>query len=160
MGAIAFDQGDFTEAEERYHAALPLYRKAGAVRGAARCIRGFGEIALARGDFNSATAYLNEALTLYQQIGATRGEAACLFSLGEVALAQQDPETALERFQSAFDLFEQANDTTSSFRAFLGMAKLLDPAARATLLRDRAAGLVRNRSDLMDALRKEFPGEI
>jgi hypothetical protein len=67
----------------------------------------------------------------------------------------------LERFQSAFNLFEQANDTTSSFRAFLGMAKLLDPPARATILRSTAAGLVeRNRPDLVDALRKEFPSEI
>ncbi len=159
MGAIAFDLGNFSEAEERYQQALPLYQRAGAVRGEARCIRGFGEIALVRGAYHSAATHLNEALKLYRQIGAIRGEAACLAGLGEVALALGDRETANGNFKSAYDLYLQAKDFTAVFSMY---RKLMpNPTARATFLRDIAGELTEgNHTDLLTALRKEFPDEI
>ena len=141
--------------------AIAMARKAGNPRAEAQGAERSGDVALRRSDHAGARQRYEEALPLYRQVGAVLGEANCIRSLGDIALRDSRAEEARERFQAALDLYRRIPEPYSIGWALCRLARIeKDKSKRADLLAQIASvwmGI--DREDLVEGLRREFPGE-
>ena len=103
IGAVAFEQGQLSEARHRFSEALQIARKAGTAIAEAAALSNLGAIANVRGDFAVALWNYRCARWAFQRAGSTNGEARALQNMGMV-LAD------LRRWKAAADCYEKARD--------------------------------------------------
>jgi tetratricopeptide (TPR) repeat protein len=84
LASLLLEQGRFTEARQKFEAALRLSPAAGENR--INALLGLGETERATREWQPAIAYLNEAITLARQIRKAGFEAAALRNLGNTFL--------------------------------------------------------------------------
>jgi tetratricopeptide (TPR) repeat protein len=123
-GLMASQRSDHDGARERYQAALPLYRRVGAVLGEANCIQSLGDIARERSDHDGARERYAAALPLYRRVGFVLGEANCIQSLGDVARERSDHDGARRLFEEALGLYARIHEPYSIGSAHRRLARI------------------------------------
>ncbi len=103
IGAVAFEQGELRQAEQRFGEVLHIARKAGTPKSEAAALSNLGAIANVRGDFATALWNYSCARGAFQRTKSTNGEARALQNMGMV-LAD------LRRWKEAADCYEVARD--------------------------------------------------
>ncbi len=103
LGAVAFEQGQLSEARQRFSEALQIARKAGAAKSEAAALSNLGAIANIRGEFAVALWNYRCARWAFQRASSTNGEARALQNMGMV-------HADLRRWKSAADCYEKARD--------------------------------------------------
>ncbi len=90
LGRVATQRRDFAEAEQRYHAALAVYRDFARHDDQAIVLKDLGELAQKQANYAEAEQYYREALTLAQKIDYVDGQATYLGNLAALALERKD----------------------------------------------------------------------
>lgn len=141
--------------------AAVMAHQAGDTREQAWGTERLGDIALRRSDHESARRRYEEALPLYRQVGAVLGEANCIQRLGDIALRTGSAGDARNRFLEALDLYRNIPEPYSIGQTLQRLARReKNERERGRLLAQTVSlweGI--GRGDLVEALRREFPGE-
>jgi predicted ATPase/DNA-binding SARP family transcriptional activator len=109
-GILAYEQGDYAQARERYEEALEHYRARGDGRNIAAVLSSLGSVARAACDGRSARSCFEESLALFRELGDTGGAGRALGNLGSLALQDGDYGEARARFEECLALFRQCSD--------------------------------------------------
>ncbi len=109
-GTLAMEQGDFAEAEVRYHEGLAITRSLGDHATTASLLTNLGSVHLERGELARAAALLDESLGLWEALGDRRGYALALGNLGAVAHYAGDEPRAVELYEQCLDRWRGLND--------------------------------------------------
>lgn len=124
------------------------------------------EAALGLGQFSwfsglGGAELLVRATELARSQELSLGEANCIQRLGDIALAEEDAVLAGAKFREALEFFRSVPEPHSIGWALPRLARLeSDSEKRALLLAEAVGCWTRiDRSDLVEDLRREFPGE-
>lgn len=135
QGAIAFEEGQLTTAEEQFGAALRLARALGDTLLQARASNNLASVAHLRGKSDQAVALYRSALVSYQRLGDRRGLAETWHNVGIVHRFRGEWEAADAAANDAIRHAESLADDalcalTLSGRAELALDRGDIPAAR------------------------------
>ena len=121
LGHLAFDLGDYGEAEVHFNASLALCRAAGDRRGEAESLSGLAVVALNRLQYAEAGALLEEALALARELGDAPGVAAALYLLAIVARERGEQAAAGPLFEEALGMWRAQGNTARVGQTLLGL---------------------------------------
>ncbi len=107
LGMIAYERGDYTQAEQRYHAALTINEELGNRTGIATRYHQLGMVAERRGDYTQAEQRYHAALTINEELGYRAGIAASYHQLGVIAHRRGDYAQAEQRYQASLAIKEE-----------------------------------------------------
>ena len=143
LGHLAFDLGDYGEAEVHFNASLALCRAAGDRRGEAESLSGLAVVALNRLQYAEAGALLEEALALARELGDAPGVAAALYLLAIVARERGEQAAAGPLFEEALGMWRAQGNTARVGQTLLGLGMVRRfeedaPAARRLIEEARA----------------------
>ncbi len=110
LGAVAFEQGQLSEARQRFSEALHIARKAGTAKSEAAAISNLGAIANVQGDFAIALWNYRCARGAFRRANSTNGEARALQNMGMVHADLRQWKTAAECYGKARDLAVASDD--------------------------------------------------
>jgi predicted ATPase/class 3 adenylate cyclase/DNA-binding CsgD family transcriptional regulator len=137
-GKLAFQQGDYVQAERLAEESLVLFRERGDTRGSATALEIGGMVAWNRGDLSSAQALLQEALALYKQTNDNEGMVNSLFALAWLARSQGEYTRARALCEESLALCGDRGDTAGVADARFLMAQLLfDTQAAPAIVRSQ-----------------------
>ncbi len=137
-GKLAFQQGDYDQAEKLAEESLGLFREIGDMKGSALALEIPGLIAWNRGNLSLAHALLGEALALYKQTNDKQGMVSSLFALAWLARSQGDYTRARALCEENLARASDFEDTRGVADARLLMAQLLfDTQAASTSVRSQ-----------------------
>lgn len=110
IGAVAFEQGELGQAEQRFGEALHIARKAGTVKSEAAALSNLGAIANVRGDLATALWNYRCARGAFQRAKSTNGEARALQNMGMVHADLRRWKEAAECYDAARALAGASDD--------------------------------------------------
>ncbi len=110
LGATAYYEHDFAQAQAHLTEALALARREGDVYGEAIGLNMMGVLSLDLADFPQAESYLRDSLALKRKIGDQWGEAFSLEKLGNVEMASAHFAAAERRFQESLAIRRRLGD--------------------------------------------------
>ena len=97
--AMAYMQGDYSVAEERYRGALRLSRRVGDELVEGSALAGTGLVEMARQDYEAAASSMEEAIELFERCGEDYLAAFSRVMLGTTLLARGEAERAERAFE-------------------------------------------------------------
>ena len=137
-GKLAFQQGDYDQAEKLAGENLGLFREIGDTRGSALALEILGMVAWNRGNLSSAQALLQEALALYKQTNDKEGMVNSLFALAWLLRSQGEYNRARVLCEESLALSGDLGDMRRVADAKLLMAQMLfDTQAAPTIVRSQ-----------------------
>ncbi|MEU7588908.1 tetratricopeptide repeat protein [Micromonospora sp. NPDC049230] len=107
LAVLHRETGDPAYAEERFRAALAIYRRLGNVVGQAGVLNGIGCTLSDRGQYDDALANCTEALELFQATTDENGQANTLDCLAGIRLSMGDITAAITDFEAAVELYHR-----------------------------------------------------
>jgi predicted ATPase len=137
-GKLAFQQGEYAQAERLAEESLALFGERGDTRGSALALEIRGMVAWNRGHLSKAQALLQEALALYRQTNDKEGMVNSLFALAWLARGQGEYSRARVLCQESLALSRDRGDTREVADAQFLMAQLLfDTQSPPTIVRSQ-----------------------
>ncbi|HEX6482738.1 MAG TPA: tetratricopeptide repeat protein [Ktedonobacteraceae bacterium] len=137
-GKLAFQQGDYDQAEKLAGENLGQFREIGDTRGSAFALEILGMVAWNRGNLSSAQALLQEALALYKQTNDRDGMVNSLLALAWLLRSQGEYTRARVLCEESLALSDNLGDTRRVADARLLMAQMLfDTQAAPTTARSQ-----------------------
>ena len=137
-GKLAFQQGDYDQAEKLAGENLGLFRQIGDTRGSALAVEILGMVAWNRGNLSSAQALLQEALALYKQTNDKEGMVNSLFALAWLLRSKGEYNRARVLCEESLALSGDLRDTKRVADPQLLMAQMLfDTQATPTIVRSQ-----------------------
>jgi predicted ATPase/DNA-binding SARP family transcriptional activator len=127
-GFLAYDQGDYAQAEVYGTRCLTLRRGLGDTRGVAAVLTNLGEVARRRGDYARASALYEESLALERDCGDTNGVSIKLQNLGWIARTRGDYRRAAALLEESLRIKRGRGDSVGLAVALIDRAEV----ARAT----------------------------
>ena len=124
LGVLAFHQGDWVTATQRYQEAVHLYRQQGALPFLANTLGNLSMVLLMQGRWEEARAAAEEALQVSREIQAHRPVCAALVNLGFIALEQGHWGTAHLYFRRALHRIQQAHLPELGVEAMTGLGRV------------------------------------
>jgi tetratricopeptide (TPR) repeat protein len=124
LGDLAMGEGDTSGAQERYAAALALYKAMPDLLVQANTLLRLGDLAMREGDTIGARERHAAALALFEAIPDRIGQANTLQSLGDLAMLEGDTPGARERYAAALALFEAIPDRLGQANTLLRLGDL------------------------------------
>jgi predicted ATPase/class 3 adenylate cyclase/DNA-binding CsgD family transcriptional regulator len=124
-GKLAFQQGDYVQAERLAEESLALFGGRGDARGNASALEIRGMVAWNGGNLSSAQALLQEALALYRQMNDMEGMVNSLFALAWLARSQGEDNRARVLCEESLALSGDLEDTRRVADAQLLMTQML-----------------------------------
>jgi non-specific serine/threonine protein kinase len=123
---MAYAQGDYTIAEERWGKALHLSRSEGESLAEAFAWTGRGLIQMVRLDYEAATSSMDKALALFEESNEDQGSGAALTRvvLGTTLLARDDLEGAERMFKEGLELARRRGDSLGTYVGLYNLAQL------------------------------------
>lgn len=148
--ALAFDQGDYGQAEALATRSLALHRDRSDALGTALSLNTLGRVAQNRGDFQRATGLLEEAVAISRESGHAWALAQTLSTLGTTARGQRDYRRAKHLLEESLALWRTLGDK-SGLAVSLGslgvIARFQGDYARARALHEESLALRRELRD-------------
>jgi predicted ATPase/DNA-binding CsgD family transcriptional regulator len=137
-GKLAFQQGDYDQAEKLAEESLGLFREIGDMKGSATALEIPALVAWNKGNPNRAYALLQEALALYKQTNDKQGMLNPLSALAWLARSQGEYARAQVLCEESLTLSRDLGDMRRVADAQLLMAQLLfDTQAASTTVRSK-----------------------
>ena len=123
---MAYAQGDYTIAEERWGEALHLSRSEGESLAEAFAWTGRGLTQMVRLDYEAATSSMYKALALFKESNEDQGSGAALTRvvLGTTLLARDDLEGAERMFKEGLELARRRGDSLGTYVGLYNLAQL------------------------------------
>jgi predicted ATPase/class 3 adenylate cyclase len=147
---LAFDQGDYRQAEALSEKSLEWSRHGGDALGIAMSLTTRGRVAQNRGNFREAVALLDEAATVARSSGQTWALAQTLNALGTTARGQRDYARARAILEESLTLWRALGDK-SGLAVALGslgiIARFQGDYGRARALHEESLALRRELGD-------------
>lgn len=110
LGGIAWELGDFEEAEQRHRRAVDSFRRTGHVVGEIRALNNLGSVLFATGDYSAARHIHEAGAERSRAIGYRMGEGDHLDNVGGTAWAVGDFELAIAHYTAALEIRELTGD--------------------------------------------------
>jgi predicted ATPase/class 3 adenylate cyclase/Tfp pilus assembly protein PilF len=110
LGVMAFEQGDYAEAEGYYTEARDLRRELGDKVGMIASTNNLANIALFRGDYEQAEGYYQDALALARELEDTWAIAMTLGNVGWIEMNRGDYERAATYYEESLALRRESGD--------------------------------------------------
>jgi tetratricopeptide (TPR) repeat protein len=107
LGLIAELRGDYTQAEQRYHAALTILEEIGDRAGIATSYHQLGLLAQLGGDYTQAEQHYHASLTIREEFGDRAGIADSYHQLGNIAYLRGDYTQAEQRYHASLTINEE-----------------------------------------------------
>jgi tetratricopeptide (TPR) repeat protein len=133
LGAIAKDQGEYTQARGCYEESLAIDRILGDRSGIARGLGNLGGVAHQEGDYARARSLYRECLAIKRDVGERRGIAIALNNLAETLRRDGDADGAHPLFVESLEAFQQSGDRVGIANVLEGLAMVA--AARSEMSR-------------------------
>ncbi|MFH0824687.1 MAG: ankyrin repeat domain-containing protein, partial [Pseudomonadota bacterium] len=108
LSDAAKTEEDRNKAEEKFKAALSIFRNFNHPKGEAQVLNDFGILSAKRGKYSEAIEYYNQALEIKRRIGWPWGEGNSLVNLGSLYGEQGDLSKAAEYYEQALKAYERA----------------------------------------------------
>jgi predicted ATPase len=123
-GMLAWRQGQYAEAEQRYQEALAILQRAQRPADIARVQMHMGLTAFDRGELAGAVRWYEESLRYYRAVGDRANGAMVLHNLGNLYCVQNDNARALELFEECLEIYEERGDHSGTALLLLGMGSI------------------------------------
>jgi tetratricopeptide (TPR) repeat protein len=150
-GNLAFAQGDFRAAKQRYEAALEGAIATEDKRMQSALNNNLGNIAMRFQDLATVTRYYERALQLSIELDDDFMRSSVLGNLGSVAHLQNDIDGAIERYSESLAIWRRLGNAQNEVTMLLNLQLLLAPhtehAERARMFGDRCLALSRRLGD-------------
>jgi predicted ATPase/DNA-binding SARP family transcriptional activator len=109
LAEIAWQQGKWQEAKERYQESLAYFQALGYKTGVARILTSLGNIAVETAKCDEAWCFYQESRALYQELGNSVGTAGCLNNFSHIAEMRGDYPQAEKWLQESLAMANQAS---------------------------------------------------
>jgi non-specific serine/threonine protein kinase len=120
---MAYAQGDYTTAEERWGEALRLARREGDVPAEARAWAGKGLVEMTRPDYEAAASSLEKAIALLERCGEDHMASAMHVIFGTTLLLQGEGERAERKFEEVLASARRLKDPSVTCTALYNLAQ-------------------------------------
>ncbi|MBX7133492.1 MAG: tetratricopeptide repeat protein [Fimbriimonadaceae bacterium] len=120
-GRLAYLQGDYAEAEARYHDAHRLATQAGNSKGIAQSQAGLGSVAYERGHFAEALDLFTKSLTTFRDLDDRPNIGATLNWLGIVTTDLREYDRARTYLEKSYKIRKQIGDRPGIARALTSL---------------------------------------
>jgi tetratricopeptide (TPR) repeat protein len=141
LGVIAWEQGNYTEAQRFYEESLVLRRQLGQPHLLSGPLNNLGLVALARKDYDTAQAALEEALAIDRELQFPTAIASVLLNLGTLMLDRGELVRAQAHFHESLDLHWQLGEKDGVAYCLEGTAGILATGTDAESAAEQAARL-------------------
>jgi tetratricopeptide (TPR) repeat protein len=149
-GALAWSQGDFRQARQRFEEALEI-AQAQMDRGAeATALNGLGVIARVRGDMQAAAALQQHVLAIRRELGDRAGIASTLSNLAVVQLTMGEPDAAIELLEESVAIDRELGNAAGIAGTLTNLANALHDRGdldRARSMREEVLAIRRQLGD-------------
>ena len=108
LSTAAKTEEDRNKAEEKFKAALSIFRKFNHPKGEAQVLNDFGILYANRGKYSEALEYYNQALEIKRRIGWPWGAGNTLVNLGSLYKEQGNLSKAAEYYEQAVKAYQRA----------------------------------------------------
>jgi tetratricopeptide (TPR) repeat protein len=122
---IAWEEGNYTEAQQFYEESLALRRQLGQPHLLSGPLNNLGLVALARKDYDTAQAALEEALAIDRELQFPTAIASILLNLGTLMLDRGELVQAQAYFHESLDLHWQLGEKDGVAYCLEGTAGIL-----------------------------------
>jgi tetratricopeptide (TPR) repeat protein len=118
IGNIAFQRGDYDQAQERFRKALAILERLGDRAGMATSYHQLGVIAQRRGDYDQALDWYRQALTIDEELGDRAGMATSYHQLGMIAERRGDYDQALDWYRQSLAISEELGKRVNMAKSY------------------------------------------
>lgn len=150
VGAMAYGQCDYGEAETHFEQSLLLAREIGDQLSAAHALNGIGVTAYEQGKYDQALTALREAVKLYREMGRDDLLGAPLNNIASIALYRGDLPEAMQLFQESADLHRRQGNQWYFANALNNLALAIHTAGQHGRARDMAEAALTIYRELAD----------
>lgn len=124
LGNVAYEQGDWREAEQYWHEGLEHDDRYGRTNSASISLRrNLGVLAMVQGRFDTANTHLNKTLVLARHLNAAETISSTLSILGQVATEQADYTRAQALLEEALFVAREINAPESIAQALINLGQ-------------------------------------
>ncbi len=110
LGALADEQGDYSQAKALFHQSQALYQAVGDRWGLAAALEHLGDVARMVGEYEQARQHYEQSQSLFQEIGDQDRIAGAFNSLGGIAGAMGAYDQAKNYFEKSLTICREVND--------------------------------------------------
>lgn len=126
LGYAAFRQAKYADAEQRYEAAIAIYKELHQPFREAKVWFRLAAVAGTRGDITLERARLESAARLFSDVGGSSNSGIVLEALGNQAMDQGDMETAKAYFTDALTAYRSSGLSNSEAVAVFGLSRVAE----------------------------------